>query len=204
MAIDHLSESDIAGFLDHDSTIDERSRVERHLEECPECRHSIVDVRRITSGFKPPSESSPTVRLSVRHRRRWIPLTMGAALAASLAVVWIARPNERESLPNLERDGTAASEGARGSVVVATPEDDEVLPPDSIEFSWRSTGGSLYRLTIQDETGAPVIRRETPDTLIALRPGSVLTPNQLYFWRVDAITDGVTASSPVRKFRVSR
>jgi hypothetical protein len=59
-------------------------------------------------------------------------------------------------------------------------------------------------MTILDETGASVFTRDTPDTLVVIATAPMLASGHRYFWRVDAISDGVIATSAIRTFRVAR
>ena len=208
MSADHLNESDIAGFLDGDCSRSEMSRIETHLEECAQCRRAIVDVKRIASEFntvnKPSAVPPAYVRRSTIHAKRlW--LVTATALAASLALVILNSDNKSASvISSPVRTGDPIELSSRPMLEVNGPADDAEVSADSILFRWRSRNATLYRVHIQDETGNPVLTRETPDTYLALAVTAPLATGHRYFWRVDAISDGVAASSTVRKFRVVR
>lgn len=202
VSTDHLSESDIAGFLDRDLSDNERTRVERHLEDCGECRGAVVDVRRIASTFDE-AHSAPPARSRNPRGIRWLPLGAGAALAASLSFMWLSRSETQAVTQSPIRSGGTVVPDARPRLESSTPADDALVTGDSVAFTWRAARADLYRLVVQDETGQPVLSTETPDTLVIVRGERAFLPGRLFFWRVDAITDGVSASSEVRKFRIA-
>jgi hypothetical protein len=71
-------------------------------------------------------------------------------------------------------------------------------------FQWRSRQGDSYRVTVLTESGEPVWTAETTDTSISLPTGITLEPGRGYFWRVDAVADGLSATSGVQRFQVVR
>ncbi len=205
MSTDHLNESDISGFLDREMSPDERSRVERHLEDCTRCRGAVVQVNRIASTYGRSAERGSISPHPVRRKIAWIPLGAGAALAASLTVMWLSGSQSApEAGPNPVRAAGSSAPDARPTLQLRTPDEDALVTRGAVTFGWQAAGADVYRLVVQDETGEPVMTRETPDTLVVLRDERALLPGRLYFWRVDAITDGVSASSAVRKFRVAQ
>lgn len=203
----HLGESEIAGFLDGDCTPSEHSRIEAHLDQCADCRVAIVEVKRIASAFEMPQHAPvpahpPGKRAS--QKVKWMWLATGTALAASLTFVVLGRNDDDARLiPSAVRASDPSAFASRPALEVESPADDAELSGDSAVFRWRSTAGAVYRVLIQDETGEPVFTRETADTTIAIEMIPALAAGHLYFWRVDAISDGVTASSVIRKFRVA-
>jgi hypothetical protein len=208
MSTDHLNESDIAGFLDGDCTASEHSRIERHLEECAACRRAVVDVGRIAAAYDPghpaSSRSSPRTRRAV-DKTRLIWAVAGTALAASLTLVVLNRPDQGDAtLRSAVRSSEPSAFVSRPTLVVASPADDTEVTGDSVYFRWNSRGRSGYRMTILDETGASVFTRDTPDTLVVIATAPMLASGHRYFWRVDAISDGVIATSAIRTFRVAR
>jgi len=208
MPAGHLNESDIAGFLDGDWSRHEQARIERHLEECAACREAVVDVRRIAAAYDPASTELPRLKNSAGRTGRnpkWVWAVAGTALAASLTFVILNRASdEGAALQSGVRSREPSGYGSRPDLVIASPADDAKISGDSILFQWKGRGQSSYRMTILDETGAPVFSRDTPDTIVVVSTSPVLAPGHSYFWRVDVISDGVVATSPIRTFRVAR
>jgi hypothetical protein len=201
---DHLSESAIAGFLDGDCTPSERSRIEAHLENCAQCRVAVVEVNRIASTY----DSGRNAPLSFttsgqRHsRRNWKWVVAGTAIAASLTFVVERNNRSVPTITSAVRASDPYASVSRTTLEATSPRDGSEVSGDTILFGWRASPGATHRLTIQDETGEQVFARDTPDTLIAISITPILRRGRLYFWRVDAISDGVIASSAVRTFRV--
>ena len=208
MSADHLNESDIAGFLDGDCTPSEHIRIEGHLEECAACRKAVVDVGRIAAAYDSSDAASPPLPKPARPaiaRRTWIWAAAGTALAASLTFVILGRSSQDDAgLRSSVRSSEPSAFVSRPSLLVASPADDAEVNGDSVLFQWSSRGQSAYRMTILDETGASVFTRDTPDTLLVIAATPTLAPGRRYFWHVDAISDGVVATSASRTFRVAR
>jgi|SRR5688572_25532334 len=203
VSTDHLSESEIAGFLDRDLSAIERTRVEAHLEDCGDCRRAVIHVKRLASTFDDAARpAAPPARARPRAIR-WLPLGAGAALAAGLSFVWLSRAESPTAMPSPVRGGGGVVADARPRLGSLTPADDALVAGDSVAFMWAAAGADLYHLVVQDQTGQPVLSTETADTLVIVRDERAFLPGRLFFWRVDAITDGVSASSEVRKFRIA-
>jgi hypothetical protein len=203
MPADHLSDSEIAGFLDNDLTADQREVVLAHMEGCAECRQATADVSRMAHAYHDSQVSEPGARVAGKNRRRMSAAILVTAAAASIAVVVVSRISENSDSASAVRSAPEALPDARPRLHVIGPADDAVVSASSLVFSWRSSGADVYRLSVSDETGAPVLVRETQDTLVSLAGTPALPTRVFYLWRVDAIADGVTASSGVRKIRIT-
>ncbi|HVF39087.1 MAG TPA: zf-HC2 domain-containing protein [Gemmatimonadaceae bacterium] len=203
MPTDHLTESAIAGFLDNDLPDSERADAELHLDACAECRRALLEVERIAASYKAPPLATAALAELPRRRRFWVPFGASAALAASIIFFWMSgEPGSTTSI--VERADRAVSVDSKATLLPTTPNDDVVLRGESVAFAWSSAGANLYRLVIQDESGTPVLTHETADTVLLIPTHDTMVAGPLYFWRVDAITDGIIASSVVRKFRIAK
>ena len=129
-----------------------------------------------------------------------------ASLAAAAAVVFLLRSSSPEvKPPPLVRASTnTASPEARALIEVTGPPEAESVSQSTAFLSWRATGADFYRVTISDESGAPVLLRETSDTILALGTVASLGGGRVLLWTVDAIADGRAASSGVRRLRLTR
>ena len=186
----HLSERDVAAYLDRSLDPDERLQVDAHLEGCRECRAELIAVVRLT----------PAVRTPGRIRRRvWIP----AVAAAGLAALLLFRPSPPGPPAPVERPAVGPTEALPRLTVTAPANGDSVLGA-AIAFQWRSRPGDSYRVTVLTESGEPVWTTETTDTSVSLPQTIILERGRLYFWRVDAIADGLSATSGVQRFQVVR
>ncbi|HKP30775.1 MAG TPA: zf-HC2 domain-containing protein [Gemmatimonadales bacterium] len=189
--LNHLTEREIAGYLDDNLDAPARAGMERHLEHCPECRAELIAVMELAAD-----RPSPAVK-PARWRQRWI---IPAACAAGLALVVLVRPRGGASLSESERPSGLSESLPR--IAVTAPANGTSVRRDALLLGWRSRPGESYQVTILTESGEPLWHLETTDTAVSV-PGTVaLVTGKLYFWRVDAVADGRSASSGVRQFQV--
>lgn len=194
----HLSESELAGFLDGALPPAERRRVEEHLDGCAECRGELVEMRRITNGYAKHASGSASRRMLPR----W---AVPAALAAGLAVLvllprFLASPSGYEPV----RAGEPAGDGeGRDRIGVVSPAENATVAADAVTFTWHRAAADVYRISLLTESGEPMWSAETADTTIAFTGHASLRRGQPYFWRVDAITNGITATTGVHRLLVA-
>lgn len=177
----HLTELEVAAYLDrafHGADLD---RVERHIAHCADCREKIVGTEDVLARSRRP--------------RRWI---AGAALAAAAAVMIIVVPAAQHNLrrdPILVRDmapkGFIGAQGPVGSV-----------NQSSLHFSWSRVPSVVdYRVKIFLPDGTVAWSASTTDTAIALPSNVQLQSNQLYAWTIEAeLESGETQSSGLSTF----
>ena len=216
----HLTEGELAGWLDDRLDADERKRVERHLDACQECRHELAETTRLIEGvpraaigFAPDAASPPHTapatmphlmrRPARRPLRRWAGALAGLAAAAAVAIVAV-----RQAPPTVEPhvraatgvEGMAVGEGERRIAVLA-PADAAVGAGQPVVLRWSAAGSVTYRVTVQAENGAPIWRGTTGDTVLTL-PDTVRLRPGAYFWRVEAASAGVVLGSGRQRFEV--
>ncbi len=199
---DHLTAGEIAGNLDRALSETDRVRIESHLEACAECRAEWLAAARLADSYAAPARSTdlpPGLRLPAR---RWLPLALGGALAAGLAALLLFRPN----LVNPFRPGEPVrapdlGEGLTRLEIVA-PSPDSVVSRDRLSLVWRGSTSNLYRVTVLTESAEPVWTADTKDTAIVLPDSVALLPGRPYFWRVEGIANGITASTGAHRLRV--
>jgi|ERR1041385_133048 hypothetical protein len=196
----HLTEAQLAGYLDRDLNRDERRRVEAHLDDCPVCRAELAAVARLAESSRAdiPVAESPRGRVG---RLRW-PLVVGGALAAGLAAAVLFRPTDAG--PGRQPARAPDFREGRARLDIVSPAPDSAVTASSLVFTWRGSAGDLYRVTVLSESGEPLWTGDTADTSVALPAGVVLLPGRSYFWRVDGIADGIAASSGVHRLRITR
>ena len=197
MQTDHLTDSEIAGFLDRDLSAEERSSVESHLDSCASCRSAILEVSRMAESYQAASDPNRAVPVSPR-RRRGVRVGLVAAAAAGLAIVWLGNVRNNPETPPTRSVTTIAAD-RRPVVEVVSPPENALAHRSGLTFVWRSAGTTVYRFALLDETGQTVMDKDVSDTVLVLPPETRLAPGHLYFWRVDAIADGIAASSGARK-----
>jgi hypothetical protein len=202
----HLTEGELAGYLDRDLSATERASVERHLDGCDECRTELVTVAGLAEGWDARdvrSETAPGVAERLTRRRWRGPMGLvGLAAAAVLAALLLVVPGpEPFAEHGLDRE-RFATEGV-APLRTHTPSDGGAVGRDDLRFAWADHGTDSYRLTITSEDGGLVWSVTLADTLAA-PPGSLhLEPGARFFWYVDAMSAGVVARSTVRSFTIT-
>lgn len=203
----HLTERELAGFLDGDLQRAERERVVEHLDECAMCRRELVEMRQLVDSYaSPPERGLPPARPKPLVRRWRLAAGAAAALAAGLVAILVLPRSAIVDQRSTERAGepaaSTASEGT-GRIGVVSPTEGAAITPGTTVFAWRTTGADVYRFTLLAESGEPVWTHETGDTTLVI-PSAAPAPSGEYFWRVDAIADGITATTGVHRIRLDR
>lgn len=190
----HLTEHQVAGFLDQALPPDERRLVEEHLEACADCRREMVALHRTLAEL--PSGSR------TRWSRRWW-ISGVAAAAAVLALLLVPRAWVHPGAPT-STVRTPAVDGEREAPIpIVAPEDDVAMrAPRSLEFTWHPVSADLYRVTLLADDGQPIWSTEVTDTSAPIGPGVALQAGHDYFWRVDAIANGIVASSGIHRITI--
>ena len=187
----HLTESQIAGYLDGDLSREERSQVERHLDQCDACRRELMQVDELIH----PATGQP----AQRRRLLWV---IGGALAASLAGIALLRPGTGLQAPDsIERPSVTPGEALPRLRVISPAEGDTVSSTER-SLTWRPLPAGTYHVALLAEDGEPLWTTDTGDTVVTLPASVRLQGGRTYFWRVDAVNDGVAASSGVIPFSV--
>jgi len=231
----HLSEAQLAAYLDLEVDAGERARIEAHLEACSDCRFEVVGARRVLEAWAaeptamplPESAGSslPDAQAASADPRRLAPAIRSphakavprrsnrlrlyglaaTALAASIATLLVVRPLARPAVEATDPSRAVQAPYTEGltSIPVVSPADGSVAA-EPVTFIWRAVGASLYHLTLSDAAGALLWTQDSPDTT-AVVPSSVrLQAGALYFWNVDGVTEGVTATTKTKRFTIGR
>lgn len=196
----HLSESELAGYLDQDLSPAERLRVEEHLDVCFECREEAIETARLLGGDWERMEA-PAKGSGSGSRWRRPAVLVGLASAAAVAALLLVDPGEMPT-----RMGTPASERFDSEGVeeirVHTPQDDARVRREELLFAWGDRNTSSYRISITAEDGGLIWTAPVVDTVIAPPTSLNLVPGARYFWFVDAIDAGVTGRTAAHSFVV--
>lgn len=191
----HLSPSDLAGFIDRDLEPVERRRIEAHLDQCAECRSELIETRHLTDAY---AGRTPATLRSLR--RWWVP----AALAAGLATLLLLPRSS--TAPGSLREPTRAAPAVDGEdtprISIVAPAENATVAADAVVLTWHATTADAYRIVVSSDDGDPVWTGETADTTLRL-PSTALRSAQTYFWRVDAIANGITATTGVHRLLIS-
>jgi hypothetical protein len=181
---DHLDPNAVAAYVAGRLKADERSWIERHLADCPECVSEIVAIHR-----------------TERPRRRFAPVVAGGLVAAAAVVaIWVGSTGRVPQTPADDIRGPGGPSVLQLEAV--RPADGSTM--DDAGFIWRAMANAVtYRLTVTDEAGDEIWNQTTSDTTLRPSPEVTLAPGRTYFWYVDALrSDGVSATSGVRSFRI--
>jgi hypothetical protein len=179
----HVTDTEIAAYLDRTLTTAERDRVEDHLAACPDCRQQLLE----------------TKELLERVRRPRNLLISGALAAAAVVVFFVVRADSDRTEGTLMRsDGAAAPLVAYGPLGTTASA--------GLRFVWSAAPArESYRLSVSRIDGQAVWSSSGTDTVATLPSSVVLRPNERYYWVVDAlINDGTTRSTGLREFGVAR
>jgi anti-sigma factor RsiW len=179
---DHVTDGEIAGYLDRSLSGPQRERVEDHMAVCPDCRQHLVETKELLE--------------QVRRPRK---LLIGGALAAAAAVVFvIARPDPAA----IHQRDLTRGDGATVPLLAYGP-----MGPvnrNGLHFVWSTApGAESYRLSVTRANGAAVWSSSGTDTVATLPDSVTLRSSERYFWVADALLgDGTTRSTKLREFGV--
>ena len=192
----HLSDAEVAGYLDHALPLDARQRVELHIDQCTTCRHEIVALSRVTSDA--PVDEPARHDLPRRGRRWWIP----AAAAAAIVAITLPRLTSYLSAPDsAERTRRLTDADARPQITVVSP-DDRATRATPLVFTWRAAKADVYRIVVLTTEADSVWAAETSDTTITLPDSVSLQAGRAYFWYVEGIGNGIAATTGSRRLEI--
>lgn len=185
----HLTEQELAAYLDGAMAPADRQQIEAHLDACAECRGELVAGRRMLDALPRSSGAAGRIR---RTSRVWIPAAMAASLAA-----WVLVPRLLQSpvVPAAAVRSPVASGEGRLRISIVEPLEGTTVDPRSVKFMWHAAAADLYRFHLLTESGEPIWSTETSDTSVSLPPSVVLQKGRSYFWRIDGIANGISATT---------
>jgi anti-sigma factor RsiW len=197
---DHLTESELAGFLDGALDGDTLHRLERHLDACDDCRAELVAVARLLES----ADTTQHRKAAPRPRRRWRVSAAGGALVAvaAMALLVLVTP-DGEPVGSAAVDRQRVTDPAGALLPAHGPADGAAVARGVVAFAWAGYGADTYRVTVTTEDGAVTWSHATADTVAVPPAGVGLEPGATYFWYVDAIAGGIVARSDVRSFTVA-
>ena len=187
----HLTASHISGYLDGDLTPGERAEVERHLDQCGACRLELAEVDLLT---RPPAGE-----MTSRRRLVWL---IGGVLAASLAGFAflrsgpVTKPQDSVERPSLTTGETLPR------LRIIFPAEGDTINASAGRLTWRPLPAGTYHVALLAGDGEPLWTIDTGDTSVSIPASIELRSGRTYFWRVDAVRDGVAATSGVIPFSI--
>jgi len=224
VARSHLSEADIACYVDGTVDGSNRTRIQHHLATCSECARAVGDVVRLTRDLhviaRDNSESaaqsgvvSPDPEIQARveflvpdTRRKRSPdrlSTRGKNYWASrvgipmalVALFWIFRSTGSDSVSRFRSADTPSP------VHLIVPSDGAVLGKNDWRFELDPIQGALaYRFTVSTLAGDLTYRSERTSPVISVPDSIPRTPGR-YAWTVDVVLkNGRVVSSEMGTF----
>lgn len=206
----HLTEIDIARYVDDVVPREERDRLEAHLRDCDTCRSSVADVVRLQDvvAEAPELHLPAIVEEEAAHLieekepspSRWeaLPARARYAVAAVLLVglgvgLWqvLLAPT-----PDRFRSSTA-----RDAVILRAPSDGAVVQAPPL-LRWQGDEDAMtYRVSIYTPEGRLVWQADTTAQRIAAPKFLSCSADDTYVWSVDALlADGTARESPLHAF----
>jgi hypothetical protein len=178
----HLSEREVAAFIDGTLEPVARATAELHLAGCTECRTEVRESTALAQSLPAPQR---------RSRPAWIAVGAAAAAVLLIAIVPLARDDGVRNVP-VER---GVPGDAPAAVQTLWPAEGATVPREKIEFIWRRNDDASYRVTLTDSVGGTIWSATTADTMIAL-PATIEVPSGVRMhWYVDALRlDGTAAA----------
>jgi hypothetical protein len=192
----HLTPEQVTAFLTHSLRPAERAVAARHLDACAECRNALMEVGGIIAGYRDTTRPPAGARI----RRLLFPAAL--AVAASLAAIVVYRGGGTATDDPVARatDRPSADGGVPAIEVIEPPDGARVA--DSVVLRWRSAGDGPYDVSFLSEDGRPLWTAQIPDTVVRIPSTVALQPGATYFWRVDAMGNGIVATTGVRRLTV--
>lgn len=183
---DHISDAELAAYMDRNVAPAERDRIESHLADCDECRRHLIETRRVLGGVD-------------RTRGLRIIATLAAAAVVFVFVRFEVWPTRENPTASFARGGTSSAE-----ITAHGPGGD--VSRKGLEFVWSPVSGvASYRITVSRADATPVWSKTTTDTVVTLPASVVLQQGQTHLWVTDALLlDGTTRSTGLREFRVTQ
>lgn len=179
----HLSDSEMALYLDRRLPIEERDRIEDHLALCAECRGHALAAHQV-----------------LRRSRRPRLVAAGSVLAAAAAILIMTARVE----PGNEQQASGLRGIARANTALITYGPTGDAKREGLRFVWGPAAGAVsYRFSVTTSGGEQVWSRSSVDTLASLPRSVNLRAGEKYLWVADAIlSDGSSRSTGLREFRL--
>jgi anti-sigma factor RsiW len=134
----------LSEYLDGDLAAEEAAALDAHLRECPECRHEVAELRRVTArlsadSIRPSDQPSHREWRSIRRSigaprgRRLIPVAIAAALAGLIAAGALLRPSPRAPMEAVLAAAPAAYTQATTDLEAVLREHHSRLLPETVQ-----------------------------------------------------------------------
>jgi len=212
----HLTERDIALYVEQTLPEHERERVESHLSDCPACVEQVAALTRLPLIMA--DTTAPHLDAATRRRAEHLGSKSRTSLLDLLFLSSVARPFRFAVVGFL-----LVGIGITYLMVGRTPEPERFRSPEVVQpfvklspgdgafvesttiFRWTAVQHSAaYQLTLFEEGGRQLWSATISDTMASIPPSVALQPGKKYFWRVEALfPDDTKLASPLNVFTFS-
>lgn len=189
----HLTDIDIALFVEKKGSEETRSRVVAHFGNCAECAEKVSEAFRFipeleNSTGTPDPEFLQKARSIVPSSRRLIPRPVWWALAACVTLAFgILIISRLSRQPELE-PSRFRSEAPVAVLEIVSPADGTVVTERNAEFRWQAINDAArYRFTLFREDGTVLWQTLLDSTRVSVPASVSLDSGVRYLWRVDAL-----------------
>jgi anti-sigma factor RsiW len=180
----HMTELEIASYLDRGLSNSARDRIEDHLAECIECRENVSEAQKLIATIARP-----------RYLTR---ITLWGALAAAAALVIVPQVLQRQTSGRVSRDAVVPT-----TIPAYAPI--ESADSGTLRFVWGTVpGAASYQVTLSTTDGTTLWSRSLSDTVAILPADVKLTAGMQYVWFTDAtLSDGFSVTTGLKEFRAA-
>ena len=208
----HLTEYDIASYLERKGVPEQRLRMEQHLADCAACAADLAAAVRVVNSVEktdPPELPDPIFRKALRARAQKKPWSLNFfhssppfryALAGILvaSVGWWAVTSTRQEQPSRFRSSSPSP-----MVELVHPPDEAVITALPVRFQWQPSSNALqYRLTLFDDEGTRIWQGESAGSHLTTHATVAFEGGKIYLWTIEAIlSNGLTLTSNLSSFR---
>ncbi|MEM6645965.1 MAG: hypothetical protein AAF730_06905 [Bacteroidota bacterium] len=206
----HLTEYDLASYLDGTLPPEAEQRVQAHAASTPEDAAALADAVRLLDAV---DDAKNVPVLTAEARRRAAALGAGASLKP-----WYARRAVQATLasvtllvlvigwwqPWIEPEMTFRAAPSANGFSATIPSDGAVIVALPIQFAWHEVSEARrYRVDVFTEAGEAVWQADVAVTDLQWQPEpGRLAAGETYFWRVQAVRgDGTLLDTDLYLFR---
>ena len=210
----HLTETDIALYVEDKVSTEGRQRMEDHMADCPACVEQVsalVRLYEIDERETPLRIDGATYReaerLGVRNERFPLFSLMFASRPLRLALAGIAVVavglTYYFSTSTVEPVRFRSVERERPRFMMQ-PADGETLPAVQQLFRWSSIPHAMtYRFTLSELNGRTLWTSTVSDTFVTVPSSIAIQKGNQYLWRVEVVfRDNTRYSSPIYAFEL--
>ncbi len=201
-----LSESDLAAFAEGKVAIQERKRIEPHLERCSYCREQAAfAVRAHEESQQPVPEAwltrarklaSPGGRVAAHSPWRWAAAAAVCLVLVSIIAVYTPRQGTQTQGPNIPA-AVRGESNAASSPELISPAPGTIVPTQGTAFRWNPVPGARrYKISVVTGSGDLVWQGSSHATSAKLPTDVHLAAGQKYFvWIRAYFEDGKSVRS---------